>query len=142
MRKKRWNSRKEYLQWYMKRYNKAYKIKNRERLNQTNKRLRQKKGKIPREVWISLLKDRQVWVAMHNGLSTRDNATWRALLHEKAKDIDLRSFTPHCLDCRVLFAYTPRCSRNPKYCRGCWGSMYLKKIKSKKNSLLYSTKMI
>lgn len=119
-------------------YHRRYRLEHREKMNEQNKIARRNKGKIPREIWVRLLKDRQVWVSQHNGLPKRDHAAWRALLHEKAKVVDLDLIPDRCVDCEILFAEHPRCSRNPDYCRGCWGERYIKKQAKNKESLLYN----
>lgn len=116
---------------------------NKDRSNHLTKMYRRRRqGKIPREVWALLLKDKEVWTAQHNGMSKSDPVGWRKLLHDKAALIDTSKITDKCLDCQVLFSEVGRCSRNPNYCRNCWGIRYIKKVKSKKESLLYSTKEV
>lgn len=119
-------------------YHRRYRLEHREKMNEQNKMARRKKGDIPREIWIRLLKDREVWEAQHNGMPKSDFQKWRALLASKASSMDLTLIPDKCVDCEILFAEHPRCSRNPDYCRGCWSDRYIKKIAENKESLLYN----
>lgn len=140
---KKWSSREAYLKDYQKRYFPTYRLKNKEKLNELNKLLRRKKGKMPREIWALLLKDSDIQRARLARLKHRDPLAWQVLVELKKKTLSRDSISDKCKDCEKLFSQEARCARNPDYCRSCWGERYIKKLAKNKESLLYNpSKMV